>query len=78
MSEPLFLTLFFPMFPFDPPEKGGQGGQKGTLGRKGLIKLQASTGETLAQIFSYEFCKDFKDINFTEQLRATASGLKPQ
>ena len=40
-----FLTLFFPMFPFDPPEnirkpkvfRCFQGDQKGTLGRKGLI-----------------------------------------
>ena len=35
-------TLFFAIFPFNPPEnirklKGFQGDQKGTLGRKGLI-----------------------------------------
>ena len=40
----LRLTLFFPMFPFDPPENIRkplgfgcfQGDQEGTLGRKGL------------------------------------------
>ena len=43
-----------------------------------LIKLQASVynffkKETLAQIFSCEFCETFKSIIFTEHLRATAS-----
>ena len=41
------LTLYFPMFPFDPPENIRkplvfwcfQGDQKGTLGSKGLIFL---------------------------------------
>ena len=44
-SENKNLTLFFPMFPFDPPENIRkplvfcfQGDQKGTLGRKGLSK----------------------------------------
>ena len=40
------LTVFFPMFPFDPPENIRkpkaflcfQGDQKGTLGRKGLTR----------------------------------------
>ena len=44
-KEALSLTLFFPIFPFDPPEiirkplvfLYFQGDQKGTLGRKGLI-----------------------------------------
>ena len=29
--------------------------------------------ETLAQVFSYEFCKVFKNTIFTEHLRTTAS-----
>ena len=41
------LTLYFPMFPFDPPEKIRkpkvfrcfQGDQKGTLGSKGLSHI---------------------------------------
>ena len=41
------LTLFFPIFPFDPPEKirkpsvflYSRGNQKGTLGSKRLIKF---------------------------------------
>ena len=44
-SMPFCLTLYFPMFPFDPPENIRkpkvfwcfQGDQKGTLGSKGLI-----------------------------------------
>ena len=41
-----------------------------------LIKLQASVfikKETLAQVFSSEFCKIFKNIFFTEHLRTTTS-----
>ena len=44
-KNPYLLTLFFPMFPFDPPENIRkpkvfwcfQGYQKGTLRRKGLM-----------------------------------------
>ena len=32
--------------------------------------------ETLAQVFSYEFCEIFRNISFTEHLRETASVLK--
>ena len=37
----ILLTLYFPMFPFDPPEniRKPKGDQKGTLGSKGLIKI---------------------------------------
>ena len=43
-----------------------------------LIKLQAEAGnfikkETLAKMFSCEFCEIFKNILFMEHLRATAS-----
>ena len=46
----MLLTLFFPMFPFDPPENIRkpkafscfQGDQKGTLERKGLNKALAA------------------------------------
>ena len=43
-----------------------------------LIKLQASTynfikKETLAQVFSCNFCETFKNIFFTEHLRTTVS-----
>ena len=41
-----------------------------------LIKLQACKfikKETLASVFSYEFCEISKNICFTEQLWATAS-----
>ena len=40
------LTLYFPMFPFDPPENPPciQGDQKGTLGSKGL-KIQTPPTE---------------------------------
>ena len=31
--------------------------------------------ETLAQLFSYEFCEIFKNNFFTEQLRVTASDI---
>ena len=31
--------------------------------------------ETLAQVFSYEFCEIFKNIFFTEQLRVAASDI---
>ena len=31
--------------------------------------------ETLAQLFSYEFCEIFKNKFFTEQLRVTASDI---
>ena len=50
------LTLYFPMFPFDPPENIRkpfvfscfQGDQKGTLGSKGLRKgIVDSDGSTL-------------------------------
>ena len=34
--------------------------------------------ETLAQVFSYEFCEIFKNIFFTEQLRVTASEIRVQ
>ena len=42
----MLLTLYFPMFPFDPPEnirkplvfRYFQGDQKGTLGSKGLTE----------------------------------------
>ena len=45
--ENVTLTLFFPMFPFDPPENIRkplvfgcfQGDQKGTLERKGLMSI---------------------------------------
>ena len=40
ITSPLVLILYFPMFPFDPPENMGD--QKGTLGSKGLIKIGAS------------------------------------
>ena len=36
----LDLTLFFPMFPFDPPENIRK--PKGTLGRKGLKSVTIS------------------------------------
>ena len=32
--------------------------------------------ETLAQVFSYEFCEISKNTFFTENLRATASDFK--
>ena len=43
-----------------------------------MIKLQTSAcifikKETLAQVFSFEFCKNFKNISFTKYLWATAS-----
>ena len=41
-----------------------------------LIKLQACNfikKETLAQVFSYEFCEISKNTFFTEHLRTTAS-----
>ena len=43
-----------------------------------LIKLQARPAtslkkETLAQVFSFEFCEIFKNTFFTENLRVTAS-----
>ena len=42
-----------------------------------LIKLQAACNfiktETLAQVFSREFCENFKSTFFTEHHRATAS-----
>ena len=45
-----------------------------------LIKLQASASacyfikkETLAQVFSYEFCKISENIFFTDHLWTTAS-----
>ena len=46
-----------------------------------LIKLQASDlqlygKETLAQVFSCEFCEIFKNTFFTGHLWATASGYK--
>ena len=34
--------------------------------------------ETLAQVFSCEFYKIFKNIFFTEQLRVTASDIRMQ
>ena len=41
MAKVIDLTLFFPMFPFDPPSVFwcSQGNQKGALGRKGLMTL---------------------------------------
>ena len=38
-----------------------------------MIKLQAKKKETLAQLFSYEFCEISMNIFFTEHLWATAS-----
>ena len=48
------LNLFFPMFPFDPPENIRkpkvfscfQGDQMGTLGRKGLKDKHKQFGDT--------------------------------
>ena len=37
------------------------------------IKLQASGQETPIQVFSFEFCKLFKNTFFKEHLRVTAS-----
>ena len=34
--------------------------------------------EALAQVFSCEFCKIFKNTFFTEQLRVTASDIRMQ
>ena len=39
------------------------------------LTLQLIKKETLAQVFSFEFCKIFKNIFFTEHIRATASGF---
>ena len=46
-----------------------------------LIKLQVDTcnfikKESLAQVFSCEFCEIFKNTFFTEHLRATVSGIR--
>ena len=38
-----------------------------------LIKLQASDIETLAQVFSREFCEIYKNTFSTEHLQVTAS-----
>ena len=39
---------------------------------KSLFRCNFIKKETLAQVFSYEFCEIFKNIFFTEHLRATA------
>ena len=38
------------------------------------LGLQLYKKETLAQVFSCEFCEIFKNTLFTEHLRVTASG----
>ena len=38
-----------------------------------LVKLQTLPRETLARVFSYEFCKIFKNSLYTEHLRETAA-----
>ena len=66
-----------------PPEvflKISQNSQKNTCARVSfLIKLLTDAfnfikKETLAQVFSCEFCEISKNTFFTEHLRATASG----
>ena len=37
--------------------------------------IEAATGGVLTQVFSYEFCKIFKNT-FSEYLRATASAIR--
>ena len=50
-----------------------QNSQENTCARVSfLIKLQAKK-ETLAQVFSCEFCNIFKNTFFTEHLRTAAS-----
>ena len=57
-----------------------QNSQENTCARDSfLIKFQACNfikKESLAQVFSCEFCEISKDNFFTEHLRTTASGLK--
>ena len=55
------LTLYFPMFPFDPPENiikpnvfwSFQGDQKGTLGSKGLSKSIIGTANRTIQLYFF-------------------------
>ena len=58
--------------------KNSQNSQENTSARASfLTKLQAASGfinkETLALVFSCEFCEIFKNAFFTEHLWATAS-----
>ena len=70
-----------------PPEvfcKVLQNSQENTCARVSfLIKLQVSAcnfmkKETLAQVFSYEFCQISQNTFFIEHLRTTASATHPE
>ena len=77
------FTHFLLYFQKQPPEvflKNSQNSQENTCARVScLIKLQASGNflkkETLAQVFSCEFCDISKNTFFAEHLRVTASVL---
>ena len=55
-----------------------QNSQKNTCTRVSFQACNFTKKETLAQVFSCEFCKISMNTFFTEQIQATASGLKKQ
>ena len=58
--------------------KISQNSQENTCARVSFLQSEVCnfiTKDTLAQVFSCEFCEIFKNIFFTEHLRTTGSDL---